>query len=397
MENEVASELSRDTISRNISPDEDIPVERVTSGDIREPDFTYEDSETFSEREKEFERLEKELEKQDISEAVKSAYRDSISESGDLSEIAGNLGDPEEVQRASASIYGEPSESTVAWAEKTLEETETSEDPRYTEGRYTTSELKETLEKTLELVGLDKWDVDTREKGSVKVNASNQQLSIPEDRKFTENEMMRLLVHEVGSHTLRGANGYGQEFSIFGAGTGGYHQAGEGLALFLEQGTGLSNPNTMRKYAGRVKSVESVVNGDDFVETYAMNRESGFDHDQAWSMSLRAHRGGGFIKDHIYAEGLRQVNAYVRDEDEIEDTSGIEDFASMDGSLEDLMAGKISVQQSYDLRDELETKYNPVEIIENIDELVPEDVDTSVIEVDPELEKVYSRHGNPVR
>lgn len=391
VDNDIAAELSRDTISRSISLDEDIPIESLESESLEEPDFRYMDQEEFRERNAEFERLETELEEETIPESIRSVYRDSIQESRELSRIAADLGDPETVQDASKNIYGAPSESTVDWAEGVLETVDPTDDARYTEGKFSTSEMKETLEKTLELVGMEGWKVDTRQKGSMKVNAANQEISVPEERKFTENEMMRLLVHEIGSHTLRGANGYGQDFQIFGAGAGGYHQAGEGVALFLEEATGLSNPNTMRKYAGRVKSVESVMNGDEFTETYAMNRELGFDHDQAWSMSLRAHRGGGFIKDHVYAEGLRQVNAYVRDEEELENISGIEEYAGMDGNLEDLLSGKVSVDQGYDLRDELEAEYSPLKIVENLGELVPEEVDTSVIDVDPRLEEWYSK------
>ncbi|MFB6116223.1 MAG: tyrosine/phenylalanine carboxypeptidase domain-containing protein [Candidatus Nanosalina sp.] len=390
VEDEVVAELSRGTISRNISLDEDIPVENLESDSMDGPDFSYVNRKEFPDREDEFNRLEAELEREDVPESIKTAYRDSIQEARALSRIAANLGGSETVQDASSDIYGTPSESTVEWAEGVLETVDPTDDARYTEGRFTTGEMKDTLEKTLELVGMDRWRVDTRQKGSVKVNAANQEISVPEERKFTENEMMRLLVHEIGSHTLRGANGYSQDFQIFGAGAGGYHQAGEGVALFLEEATGLSNPNTMRKYAGRVKSVESVMNGEEFTETYLMNRELGFDHDQAWSMSLRAHRGGGFIKDHIYAEGLRQVDAYIREEEALENTSGIEEYAGMDGNLEDLLAGKISVEQGYTLRDELEAEYSPLEIVENIDELVPEGVDTSVIDVDPRLEEWYS-------
>ena len=386
----VVDELTRDTVARNISPDSDIPLDRLDSENLENPEFRYEDRKDFSEREKEFDRLERELENLDVSEAVKSVYRDSITESRELSRIASGLGDSRTVQEASSRIYGQPSESTLRWAEEVLQEVEPSDDPRYTEGRFRTAEMTETLEKALDLVGMEEWEVDTREKGSVKVNAANQEVSVPEGRKFSENEMMRLLVHEIGTHALRGANGYEQSMEIFGAGTGGYHQAGEGLALFLEQATGLSNPNTLRKYAGRVKSVESVMEGDEFVDTYTMNRELGFSHEKAWNMSLRAHRGGGFIKDHIYGEGLRQVNAYVREMDELEDSDGLEEFARMDGSLQDLMAGKVSVKQGYELQGDLDTAYSPLELIENMDELVPEGVDTSALEVDPGLEELYS-------
>lgn len=386
---EVVDELVEDTVSSSISP-EDLSAEDIRNISPENPEFRYVDRESFVGTEEDLAELESDLDGEDVSETIKQVYRDTIDEGWELIRIAENIGDSEVVQDASRNIYGELSESTVRWAERTLEKESPAEDPRYTEGRFSASDMKSSLEKTLELMDMNDWEVDTREKGSVKVNAANQAISVPEERKFTENEMMRLLVHEVGTHALRGANGYSQDIQVLGAGAGGYHQAAEGIAFFLEEATGLSNPDNKRKYAGRVKSVESVMNGDEFAETYSMNREFGFDHNQSWSMALRAHRGGGFIKDHVYAEGFRQVEAYLKDEGELEDSSGLGEFAGMDGHLEDLMAGKVSVEQGYELRDEIEGEYSPMKIVENLDYLTPGEVDNSVVDVNPRLEEWYS-------
>lgn len=383
---DVVNNLVNDTVVASISPD-DLGPEEIRGIDVENPEFEYVGQESFEHLRADLDRFESELDSTEASDTVRNIYKDTLDEGRDLISIAENLGDPEAVQEASRSIYGEPSSATVNWADRVLEEEDTAEDGRYTEGRFSTTEMKDSLEKTLDLLEMDEWEVNTRNKGSMKVNAANQEISVPEDREFTENEMMRLLVHEIGTHALRGANGYQQDFGIMGSGTGHYHQAAEGIAFFLEEATGLSNPNNKRKYAARVKSVESVMNGDDFTDTYTMNREFGFDHEKAWKMSLRAHRGGGFIKDHVYAEGFRQVEAYVKDKDELDDTEGLEEFANMDGSLEDLMAGKISVEQGYDLQGELDGEYSPMTIIENLDYLTPEGVDTSVVDLDPQLEE----------
>jgi len=387
---DVVNELVEDTVTSSITPD-DLESEEIRRIDVENPEFEYVDQEDFTDMRRELAEFEREIEEVESSETVREMYRDTIQEGMALINIAENLGDPEIVQEASRVIYGEPSKTTVEWAEGVLQEEETAGDPRYTEERFSTTEMKDSLEKTLDLLEMDEWSVDTREKGSMKVNAANQEISVPEGEKFTENRMMRLLVHEIGTHALRGANGYQQEFGIMGSGTGHYHQAAEGIAFFLEEATELSNPDNKKKYAARVKSVESVMKGDDFTDTYTMNREFGFDHDKAWKMSLRAHRGGGFIKDHVYAEGFRQIDAYLKNQDDIEDTEGLEEFVEMEGNLEDLMAGKISVNQGYKLQGELDSKYSPMTIIENLDYLTPEGVDTSVVDVDPQLGEWYSQ------
>lgn len=387
---DVVNEVVADTVASSITPD-DLGPEEIRGINVEDPEFEYVDQEDFAGIRRDLAEFERELDEVDTSETAREMYRDTIQEGMALIDIAENLGDPEAVQEASRIIYGEPSRSTVEWAEGVLQEEEPADDPRYTERRFTTTEMKGSLEKTLDLLEMEDWSINTREKGSMKVNAANQEISVPEGRNFTENEMMRLLVHEIGTHALRGANGYQQDFGIMGSGTGHYHQAAEGIAFFLEEATGLSNPDNKRKYAARVKSVESVMNGDDFTDTYTMNREFGFDHEKAWKMSLRAHRGGGFIKDHVYAEGFRQVEAYLKDSDEIEDADGLEEFIAMDGNLEDLMAGKISVNQGYDLQGELDGEYSPMTIIDNLDYLTPEGVDTSVVNVDPQLDEWYSQ------
>ena len=402
--NNAVDEMCRDSITQSISP-EDVPTEALDS--VSDPEFKYEEgtkkvhkyarlSQELSELESELEDVNtSEVENSDISNGVISLYKDTVDEAHDLLDIAKTIKNPntdvngnDVVPEASSSIYGQPSESTVQWADKTLEQTDPTDEDRYTEGKYSTGEVIETLRKTTEQLDMSDWKVTSRQKGGVKVNAANKQIKVPEDREFTENEAMRLLVHEIGSHTLRGANGREQDNEVLGAGAGGYHATGEGVALYLEKETNLSNPNTMRKYAGRVKSVQSVLDGDDFTDTYKMNREDGFDHDKAWSMSRRAHRGGGFIKDHIYAEGMRMVEAYVKNKEEVDNISGIEEYAEMNGNLQDLLVGKISVDQAQEL-DEMEAEYKPEIIVDDLDYVTPEGVDTSV--ADPNVD--YGNDG----
>lgn len=382
--NRTVDKMCTDSVTQSMSP-EDVHLEALDS--LKDPEFKYDNSEedlaTYEELSQTLSELEDNLRDAEVPEDVKNLYKDTIDEARNLLDIAKTIKNPNTdvkgnnvVPEASSEIYGKPSESTISWAERTLEETEPTDEARFTEGKYSTGEMVQTLEETLEEIGMQEWNVTTREKGSVKVNAANQEIGVPEGREFTENETMRLLMHEVGSHALRGGNGSDQDYEVLGAGAGGYHATGEGVALYLEQETDLSNPNTMRKYAGRVKSAQSVLDGDDFTETYKMNREHGFDHDKAWSMSVRAHRGGGFIKDHIYAEGMRMVEAYVKDEEELDNTSGIEEYAEMNGSLEDLLVGKVSVDQAGNL-DGMNPRYTPEKIIDSMSKVTPEGVDTS--------------------
>jgi hypothetical protein len=371
---EVVDSLTRDTVLNSVSFDRDIGPEELESLDPWTPDFRYEEPRDYSRESERLEEARNEVDSSETSETVQRVYHDTLDEMEALIDIAENVGDSSVVRdQASREIYGEPSDEVIKWAEDTLENIEPGE-PQ--EAEFTASDMGESIQGALDTLGMDDWSVGYTEKGVVSVNGAKQEILVPEEREFTENEIKRLLVHEVGTHALRGANGYEQEYEVLGSGAGGYHLAEEGLAFFMEKETGLADPDLERKYAGRLLSVESVMNGDDLAETYRMNRELGFDHDQSWSLATRAHRGGGFVKDHIYAEGYQKVDEYLKEEG---------------GDLEDLMVGKVSIEQGRDLRQEegLEPEYSPVELLENLDDLTPESVDVSDVDTEA-LEEYYS-------
>ncbi len=373
VENEVVESITRDTLLNSVSLDHDVTAEELEMLDPWTPDFRYSEPGDYSAETDRINEARETVKSSGLSEPVEDVYHDTLDEMDALVDIAHGVGNPEAVRDASSRIFGEPSEEALEWARDTLDSVEPGE---LQEAEFTATQMGESIEAALDTLGMEDWSVSYSEKGVVSVNGANQEIQVPEEREFTENEMKRLLVHEVGTHALRGANGYEQEFEVLGSGAGGYHTAEEGLAFFIEKATGLADPDLERKYAGRVLSVDSVMNGDDLAETYRMNRELGFDHDQSWSLATRAHRGGGFIKDHVYGEGYRQVEEYLEDED---------------GDMGDLMLGKVSIEQGQALSEYegLEPKYSPVELLENLDELTPESVDTTDVDTEA-LEKYYS-------
>lgn len=380
-------EIRRDVnIYSLVTPDNDSEQQELfLTGQVEEPSFTYSGGiENTGEIRRELGVLGHELKELDVEEPVQRLYEDSNREGEALIDIADNLGDLGVVQPASREINGEPSRGAINWAEDILSQDHLEESGA--KAVYGSDEMLDAAERTLDVLGLD-WNVETSEKSIFSVNAAKQTVSVPGDREFTANEMMRLPLHEIGVHAVRGANGYEQEYRVMGGGAGGYHQAEEGVALFLEEATGLSEPELKRKYAARAKSVESVMNGDSFSETYEMNLEYGFDEEEAWKTAMRAHRGGGFIKDHVYAEGLRQVQAYAGGEV----GEGLEEIGEMDGSLEDLLVGKISVDQAEALGDEMDVEYSPLDVVSEMDYITPDSIDPSQhMDVDPRLDEWYS-------
>lgn len=371
-DHEVIDSIVQDHLLESVSLDHDITPEDLQMLDPWTPDFRYEESRDYSEEVESLREARRVAESSGTSEAVRKVYHDTLDEMEALVDIAHNIGDPEVVQDASRRIYGSPSEDVVTWARDTLDTVKPGEKQ---EENYSATQMGETIEAALSELDMNDWSVKYPEKGVMSVKGADKEILIPEGETFTENEMKRLPVHEVAVHALRAANGYEQDYEVLGSGAGGYHQAEEGLAFFLEKETGLADPDLERRYAGRVLSVNSVMNGDDLLETYKMNRELGFDHEDSWDIATRAHRGGGFIKDHVYAEGYLQVDEYLNEED---------------GDLEDLMVGKVSIDQGSDLRQEegLEPEYDPRELLYRLDDLTPDDIDASDVDTEA-LDKYY--------
>ncbi len=240
-----------------------------------------------------------------------------------LNLIAAHPGDSAIVKAATQAVYGRPSLRLVAQAQKLLEilpvPAKAPDGERVSLGRRLSDELAS--------YGLDDWKLTESNGGSTHVDPANKQVVVPVGRDVASVVAERLAVHEVGVHALRAANGYQQPDSIFALGTAGYEATEEGLAAYAEIVSGTTDSGVLRKYAARVLAVESVAEGKDFRETFDMLSEQGLSKNQAWDVSLRVHRGGGYLKDHIYLEGLM----------------GVRDYAKSGGDLRKLFVGKVSL------------------------------------------------------
>lgn len=239
-------------------------------------------------------------------------------------EIIDNLGNEQICRKLSQEIYGKPSKSLLMGAIKILD-TFIEKNEKLDVSSKT---LKENFEKELNYYGLKDWKVEYSEKILTTVNPVQKIININKQRKFSKKDIPRLTVHEIGVHVLRAVNGFSQEIKLFGLSFPNYISTEEGLASYFEEKTGNSNTNMLREYSGRVLAVDSVVRNLTFRETFDLLKSYGFSDDNAWNLSLRAHRGGGYIKDHIYLEGYLKVKKFVNE----------------GGDLKKLFVGKIGIE-----------------------------------------------------
>ncbi|HEX5170991.1 MAG TPA: tyrosine/phenylalanine carboxypeptidase domain-containing protein [Cyclobacteriaceae bacterium] len=122
-----------------------------------------------------------------------------------------------------------------------------------------------------------------------------------------------LVQHEVGTHIATYFNGFAQPFKLFYIGVPGYEQLQEGLAVFAEFLCGGLNSSRLRTLAARVIAVQQMVTGHTFIDTFFLLSEKyQFSKEHAFSITMRAYRGGGLTKDAIYLKGLISLLEYVK-------------------------------------------------------------------------------------
>ncbi|MBU4502966.1 MAG: DUF1704 domain-containing protein [Nanoarchaeota archaeon] len=238
-----------------------------------------------------------------------------------------NVGKPS-ITKYSMELYGQPSKDTVRKATRLLDLESEKETTIYSK----LSVVKKFLDSLL-TKGLN-WRVIERDMvAAAAFNVSEKILYINTGRKFSDHDLKRLVVHEIGTHVTRAENGRKQKYNLFYLGFPGYAMTEEGLAVYNEDRSGLLSNEVLKKYAGRVVAVDlALKNSFSTVYNYLLEF---FDKEDAWTLALRVKRGisntsrpGAFTKDHIYLSGF-----YL-----------IKDFVRKGGNLKSLYVGKIGVQ-----------------------------------------------------
>ena len=103
----------------------------------------------------------------------------------------------------------------------------------------------------------------------------------------------------------------------------------EGLAVLSEYLVGGMSRPRLRLLAARVIAARSMLDGASFIDTFReLNGSYNLGRRVAFTVAMRAYRGGGLSKDAVYLKGLRQILEYL----------------GKGGELEPLFVGKISVE-----------------------------------------------------
>lgn len=174
------------------------------------------------------------------------------------------------------------------------------------------------------------------------VSNSKQALVLNETHLFSDNQINILTNHEIGVHMVTTINGKLHPLKIFSHGFPNNEETQEGLAVFSEYMSGNLTIKRLKELAYRVLAVDSLAKGYSFSQTFRM-LHNGYDleKDEAFYISVRAHRGGGFTKDYLYLTGLKKIY----------------DYHEQGKDLSYLLTGKVSLEFVEDIKYMINEQY----------------------------------------
>ncbi len=151
--------------------------------------------------------------------------------------------------------------------------------------------------------------------GAIAMVLNNKQtLVLNTNHLFSENEIGILTNHEIGVHMVTTMNGLLHPLKIFSHGLPNNVETQEGLSVFSEYMSNNLTVKRLKELSYRVIAVDSLAKGYSFSKTFRMlHNNYDVNRDEAFYITTRVHRGGGFTKDYLYLTGLKKTFDYYQD------------------------------------------------------------------------------------
>lgn len=222
------------------------------------------------------------------------------------------------LKQASASLYGVPDIDCLELSRRILEET-LEQEYVFPEETVTPEEMVSIMTGELEKKGIDwKCVLSGKIVPKITVSPGNRAIYVNAAVNYAREEVERLKIHEIEAHVYRALNGGAQPFRIFAEGLAGYDETEEGLAIELEDLSGVLESDTrqMKLYAARALCAGlSMEMG--FYDVFQELKKF-FPADIAYRTTERAKRGlrdtsreGCLGKAFHYISGWMKVRKYV--------------------------------------------------------------------------------------
>jgi uncharacterized protein (TIGR02421 family) len=146
---------------------------------------------------------------------------------------------------------------------------------------------------------------------------SGTRVRINSRAKLSKTDAMALAHHELGVHLATSLNGNKQPLRILSLGCPINTMTQEGLAILSEYLSGNLTLQRLKTLALRVIAVKSMIEDKSFRTTFLLLKETyRVNDEQAYVITARVYRGGGYTKDYLYLKGFRLIlNAYEHEPD----------------------------------------------------------------------------------
>ncbi len=250
-------------------------------------------------------------------EEIRQLYQDIIYYYSGMIECIETIGQGKKFYFNCLRSYGTPTERDVENAKFILHFKDEPEDENM-QKKFTPEEAKDYFEKFAERYQFQlNAKFGTHLAAEAMVNNSIQTLLIKKNILFSENQLKTLANHEIGVHLVTTYNGLLQPLKIFSNGFPKYVETQEGLSVFSEYMSGAITLKRLKELAYRVLAADSLIKGYNFCDTFDLiHNQYKLNRDEAFTITLRVHRGGGFTKDYLYLTGLKKVyNLFANKED----------------------------------------------------------------------------------
>ena len=242
--------------------------------------------------------------------SIAKLYRDVIQSYSDKIDMLSTIGEDKFFYN-SLRYFGQPNETDLKHAHFIL----SCPDDKKKSTLIDVEEVKDVFEKEIKEYGFNA-DVEITKNITAEIMVINykKKVLLKHGSKLSSDSVKALVHHEIGVHMVTTMNALDQPLNIFKLGfpTNTYTQ--EGIAVLTEYLSGHLTIKRLKELALRVIAIDMMINGLDFksvyhelVNTYYLNK------DDAFILSTRIFRGGGFTKDHLYLKGFIRILKYYKD------------------------------------------------------------------------------------
>ncbi|OFM82985.1 flavohemoglobin expression-modulating QEGLA motif protein [Weeksella sp. HMSC059D05] len=241
--------------------------------------------------------------------SIQKMYIDTISAYMDKVDMLANIGS-EKFLYNSLRYFGEPNQKDIDNANFILYCPDFRPDKV---DDYTEKEVVQLFENATKEYGFDfTIEVSDHIASKALVINSQKKVIIKKGVRFNKRFTKGLIEHEIGVHMVTTMNAADQPLKIFSIGLPVNTLTQEGLAILSEYYSNSMNIDRLRELGLRVLAVKYMTSGNTFSETFQLMVEKyKMEPHNAYYLTARVYRGGGFTKDALYLKGLKTILSFM--------------------------------------------------------------------------------------